>query len=736
VAHGRANVGEERFAVAAQAGAVLTAAPGRTEFRPDIEGMRAVAVLAVLLYHGRIGPFQGGYVGVDVFFVVSGFLITSLLLRESRTTGTIDLPRFWGRRIRRLMPASCLVIVATVLASRFMLDPLTQTKVAWDGLLASLGIVINTVFAFRDVDYLNADINPFQHYWSLALEETFYLIWPIVVLYAMRGARHGRRLFAIVAVAAPISLLLCILLTRRNQPVAFFLLPTRAWELLAGAMLALLAQSRVRLNQDGVAVMGWIGLAGVALVTVKFSTTTMFPGAAATLPVAATLAMLAAGGAPNGPRLVLDTAPMQWIGARSYAIYLWHWPLLTLPEMKYGSVSTPWRVILLLASVGLAALSYRILENPVRHHPWLAARSTRSLAVGAGIIASAAVLTAALYVAKPDLAGGDAVAATTTPTSDHSVTPESDSQAPSTDPADSADPANPADQASVTDSTVPASAIPAQGLTIADGVAVEVVPADLTPSLRKASADLPAIYDDGCLLDVGTTALKDCVYGDPSSGVTIALFGDSHAAHWFPALERVAGDRGWKLVVLAKRGCATAEFPTYDNNNRERKECGPWREQVAARLAELQPSVLVISTYRYRLVNDNPKQKDVDTWRSGLDQTLGAVKDTARAVLFLSDTPNPIDDIPSCLAGHLKSVDKCTRSRADGEKRTIVDIERTVAQRNGIEFVATADWLCADGTCPVIVGNLLLYRDDNHLTATAAKWLAPQLDAELVRLAG
>jgi peptidoglycan/LPS O-acetylase OafA/YrhL len=219
--------------------------PERPAIRLDIEGLRALAVILVLAYHAEIGPFRGGFIGVDVFFVVSGFLISTLLLTELRRTGYISLRRFWARRARRLLPASTLVIVATVIAGAFVLDPLSATNLAHDALATAL-FVINIVLAHRQSDYLTTDAapSPLLHFWSLALEEQFYLLWPVLLQVLAGYRRHPRAIVTgLVAVLWPLSFVACVTLTRSDQPWAFFSLPTRAWELLTGAGLALVAAS-------------------------------------------------------------------------------------------------------------------------------------------------------------------------------------------------------------------------------------------------------------------------------------------------------------------------------------------------------------------------------------------------------------------------------------------------------------------------------------------------------------
>nr|MBA3286778.1 acyltransferase [Acidimicrobiia bacterium] len=359
-------------------------------FRADVEGLRAVAVVAVVAFHLRLGGFAGGFVGVDVFFVVSGYLITRLLLSEVGRTGRISLPAFWARRARRLLPASALVLVVTVVASRWMLNPLAQRSVAADALAAG-GFVVNFVFANRLGDYFGAQLgalepSPLLHVWSLAVEEQFYLLWPVTLLLLTRRPRQYRRLvLAVVLGVAVASLVASVWMTDHHPTWAFYLLPARMFELLAGAAVAVAGGAFTTVNAMYRAALGWFGLAGILVAVGTYDASTPFPGTAALLPVLCTVLVLTAGGrggAASGPVLVLGHPVAGWIGTRSYSIYLWHWPALVLGQAKFGPLGLPSRVVVVAASVGLAALTYRIVENPVRHHRWLAARPGRGLALG------------------------------------------------------------------------------------------------------------------------------------------------------------------------------------------------------------------------------------------------------------------------------------------------------------------------------------------------------------------
>ncbi|MGZ6950170.1 MAG: acyltransferase family protein, partial [Ilumatobacteraceae bacterium] len=334
------------------------------EFRPDIEGLRAVAVIAVILFHARIARFAGGYVGVDVFFVLSGFLITRLLLREVATTGTISLPRFWARRARRLLPASCVVVVATVIASQVLLSPIDQRPLATDALAAG-GFVLNFVFAARLGDYFASQLgrtpSPLLHFWSLAVEEQFYLFWPLALLGLHRRPRRYRRLVTVMMVAVAVgSFVTCVWMTRTHPTGAFYLLPARMWELAVGGLVAVAGAAWRLVSPTARGIAGWVGVAGVATAVLTFDSSVAFPGSAALLPVLGTALIVVSGGpdaASFAPNAVLRHQSLQWIGRRSYAIYLWHWPALVLAEAKWGPLSLTQRFVAIAAAIGLAALS-------------------------------------------------------------------------------------------------------------------------------------------------------------------------------------------------------------------------------------------------------------------------------------------------------------------------------------------------------------------------------------------
>ncbi|MCW2853067.1 MAG: acyltransferase, partial [Nocardioides sp.] len=284
----------------------MTAATGdavphgpRAGFRPDIEGLRAVAVLSVLIYHAGLAWVPGGYVGVDVFFVISGFLITSLMVREVERTGRLGLTGFWARRARRLLPASTLVLVFSAVVAFAVLPVNTRRDFGGD-IVAAAGYVVNWRLGLRAVDYLaeNVGASPVQHYWSLAVEEQFYVVWPLLIaaMVTMFRTRWRPALLVGIAVITLASFVFTLSYAAEQPGLAFFVSTTRIWELGVGALLALALPALVRLPAAALGVLGWAGLALVAYAALVLDETTRWPGTATLLPVLGTAAAILAGG--------------------------------------------------------------------------------------------------------------------------------------------------------------------------------------------------------------------------------------------------------------------------------------------------------------------------------------------------------------------------------------------------------------------------------------------------------
>jgi peptidoglycan/LPS O-acetylase OafA/YrhL len=363
-------------------------------FRPDIEGLRAVAVGLVLLFHGYGGPVTGGFVGVDVFFVISGFLITNLLLAEQVRNGRISIAGFYARRVRRILPASALVVIATLVATYLFLGFISGNQVAADAKWTAV-FSANIHFALQGTDYFESQLppSPLLHMWSLGVEEQFYVVWPglfLLLVLIVRGTRHRNALAATLLLIIGTSIAWSVVQTTSNATWAYFSPLTRAWELALGALVAVLAPTIGRVKAGWPPqVVAFCGMVCIGLSAFVLDSTTPYPGSAVALPVVGTALVIAAGCADVGTLMsrVLSVRPMQWLGARSYSLYLWHWPLLLIPAQYVGGQLTRWQVTgLLLVAVVASAVTYRLVENPIRRAKLLTSRTGLSLALGAVLI--------------------------------------------------------------------------------------------------------------------------------------------------------------------------------------------------------------------------------------------------------------------------------------------------------------------------------------------------------------
>ena len=713
---------------------VRSAADPRDGFRPDLEGLRAVAVVLVLLYHASVPGFTGGYVGVDVFFVLSGFLITGLLLREVRRTGTISLTSFYARRARRLLPASALVLLVTMVASALVLPPLRVPDVAGDAAAAAL-YVSNMRFAFQATDYLQAEMapSPLLHFWSLGVEEQFYLFWPAIVLLIARGrADAGRRIAITAGLISVVSFVAALWLTETNAPWAFFSLPTRAWELGLGAFLAIGATQLARIPARPAAVLAWVGLAMVTISGIILSTETPFPGTAALLPTIGS-ALVIVGGfrqTPYAPGRWLSLAVPRFLGRISYSLYLWHWPVLILPAVAVGAPlpggraarSSWWRS-------GSPTASQRWVEDPLRHGRGIGTLPRRNLAMAGALSVTVAVVSLGIGARTVGALEGPSTADVTS--DEHELDEILDGTAsPSpvaTMPAASQT-ATPEPGASASPSATPGQVAGPGELPPTVG---GPLPTGLRPSLVEARNDYPLPYDDGCHVKQEDTELGSCVYGDPRSRTTVVLMGDSHALSWFPAVNRLATERGWRLLNLTKSACASADLSQWSTTfKRVYTECDQWRENTYRRIEAERPALVLIANSRmFQAVGSDGTTvlkgtERTEAWRQGMAKTLARVTAAAGQVALIGDTPRSMFDVPVCLSDHPDETLDCATPFDKSVNLAWLAEEKAAAERGGAGFVDPTPWVCPTGPCPAVIGNFMVFRDEHHLTTpfSAALW--------------
>jgi peptidoglycan/LPS O-acetylase OafA/YrhL len=638
-------------------------------------------VALVVLFHAEIPGFGGGYVGVDVFFVISGFLISTHLLESLQNRGGIGYGAFYARRARRLLPAAFLVIAATLAAATVLVSPVQFGYVVKDAVAAAF-YVPNLLFAYDATDYL-AEKTPslFLHYWSLGVEEQFYLVWPILLALVFGRFALRRRFGITLAALTGASFLFCVWLTGFSQPNAFFMLPARMWEFGLGALVAfgLLRRGRI-LPASLAALAGWLGMGAIAAGGVLFSTTTEYPGYAVALPVGGAALLIAAGPVAGGPAAMLSLRPMTWIGDISYSLYLVHWPVLMLPMAATGYMEPLplWlRAAAAAACVPLAWLLYRYVEQPGQRVAWLTAgRPRRTFSVAAaGMAALVAAGATAVVTLNPPLNAAKPVARA------------------------------------------------ALGVKPAG---TPYVPDNLTPALGTAESDQPVVYTNGCHRSQWSTDADGCLTGTNPAAPLVALFGDSHATQWYPALSALAERGVIRLDSHTKSAC-----PAVPIRIEHYAACAAWRSAVLDKLAHAAPDVVLLAGYPRNYVGraDDPAR----AWGSAFAALLDQLPRTSRVGIF-ADTPS-IGVTPSiCLGRFVGDALRCALPRAAALDQTIRTVEREVAADRSVSYLDYSDYLCNDSVCPAIIGDTLVYRDGSHLTATMSAELAPLVASDVTAL--
>ena len=678
-----------------------------SRFRGDIQGLRGIAVALVLLFHADIPGFKGGFVGVDIFFVLSGYLITGNLLREVKATGRINFREFYARRIRRLLPASFVVLLATLVAAIIWFPPLLMPGLAVD--LSSAGLYGSNIdFAVRATDYFSSSVipSPVLHFWSLGVEEQFYLFWPLLITLAtFRKKNPALKIFLLSLAVFASSLTFANWLLPRNQPWAFFSFPTRAWELILGALLATAAQGIAKLPRELAGAAGASGLFLVLYSGISQSNPLKFPGSTALTPTVGAFLIILAGtsGTLSLPSKIIAAKPLQRLGNISYSLYLWHWPVLVIPQVIAGNhLPILERIALALLSILLASLTEKFVERPFRKGFVISLKPLRNIAI-AGVIASLLTVLAfgADYISTSDLRGKG-----------------------STESA--ADERNLID--SLTIKQAPINKAPIRPTTVDFPV-----PANLEPSLLNALNDRPITYADHCHTQENLKAsTKPCIYGDTTSATTVVLFGDSHALAWFPAFNQVAKEMHWKLLSLTMSACTPADIPAYNPGTASlMANCPIWRNASINRIIAAHPYlVLVAGTSGFATAINGVELRGAQrtaVYTAGMNRTITKLQSSGAQVLMMSDTPSLAQDPLICLSAHPKSTLACATPAATAISNDWIAVESQIAKTNGVPLIQPQLWVCPTDPCPVVIGNLLTYFDTGHMTATFSQALAGRL---------
>ena len=628
-------------------------------FRPDIEGLRALAVGLVIAFHAELPFLRGGFVGVDVFFVLSGYLITSLLMQEISSSGTVNFARFYARRARRLLPAAITMILVVCSAEAIIMNPVAQFKT----LKAALATVLyssNLYFAHLQVQYFfqhSAITNPLLHTWSLAVEEQFYLVWPVLLLLLARTIKSVRgRSIALTALSLA-SFVLCVWLTTRNSALAFFETPARVWEFGVGSLLVFMPEQWLGGHRRLWSLLGGIGI--IALTTgAELIHARMFPGYIAAIPVVGTLLLLLAGvGAPESPApRLLRTRPAQVIGRLSYSLYLWHWPVLVIGRQLIPKTSVPIRLGWIAVAGIMAAMTYIAIENPIRFQPFLIARSglTLGLAVLGAIVCIGALGTWRVILHRSVVFRKY----------DHVV------------------------------------------------------------------QDFPGVYRKSCAPDRTDPHPAMCFFGEISHPrSTIVLFGDSHAAQWFPALQEIADVQHWRLATIIKPGC-TALSIRDDVTPQMERVCEEWRRAAIGEIEELRPELVILTSASRHLGAGGDMIEDTRVWEQGARDTFAALARQGAKIRFIRDTPHADYDVPGCLAqaewdGHTQCPAPASAAALSPD---IYAAEARAARGFGnVKVLDLSDRMCGTDRCYLESGGQVILRDEDHLTASYSRSLAAVL---------
>jgi peptidoglycan/LPS O-acetylase OafA/YrhL len=651
----------------------------------------------VLIYHLYPSLLPGGFVGVDVFFVISGFLITGHLWRGYQRDGQVRLLDFWGRRARRLVPSAALVLVVTWVVSRIVLPPGRLADTA-EQIRASALYFQNWQLAHDAVNYLTSGdaATPVQHFWSLSVEEQFYLIWPLLfVLAALAGrrqgtARSGRIVLAgLVVTLVAASLAYSVYETRVDRAAAYFVTTTRIWELGAGGILALLPRStsvdRVLRGQGW---LGWAGLASVLASAFALRGTSEFPGALALLPVSGAVMLIADQGR-HGPARLMSARPMVFLGGISYSLYLWHWPMISLWTAESGkspdAVSGP---VLIVASLAAAWWTKTYVEDPIRRSPKLTGHSWWSLSTA---------LTAALPVALVSvyLAG--------VPGWDGKLGPGY------------------------------------PGAAALAGTAVSVPAKPVLPPPDDALAAIPEYWQQGCLDGEYAIAPKVCVYGDTTHPtITVALVGDSIAGNWFPALDELALRYHWRLVTDLHSTCPwTATWVTDPNTpvpGVRYTACHEWDTRVQHDLlTSIRPNVVITSDFTQVGSMTHPQYgpaayADI---AAGMAQYWKQLQDHGISVIPIQETPEMNFTPPDCVSEYGAASPACDRPATEAIPQDPPTVQATRLMAGKVKVIDMNQFICQPSICSSVVGNVLVYFDAHHLTSSYVSTITPYLAARL-----
>jgi len=617
----------------------------------SIEGIRAVAILFVIAAHAGIPGFEAGFIGVDIFFVISGFLITRLLIKEIQEKGSINFSNFYIRRLQRLLPALIVVIVATGIALSHTLPKHEQLAHIGAGASASVW-ASNIYFAFSTIDYFGTDAsaNAFTHTWSLGVEEQFYIIWPALIMLLWCYKRSLTNLALLLSGIAAISFLSCIYLSIFSPIKAFYLMPLRAWQFaLGGLMFFLLEKNTIKKYNY---LWGYIGLALLLLALIAIDKNQAYPSLWTVLPTIATALIIYAclNGTPFIFKKYFSTELMQLLGKTSYSWYLWHWPVLIIGNILFASESIIINLALCIFAWMLAFLTFKIIESPLRYSSFLQSKPFWKLTIFLFVM----LFTCLSFIRWYNKAS------------------------------------------------------------------LNVMNYN---KLTSATRSLSIIYEMGCDQWYKSSEVKPCYFGNPDASKTALLLGDSIGAQWFPAIEKVFIDHGWRLIVLTKSACPMIDGTIfYKTIGRDYTECEKWKDEVINKLAELRPDLIILGSARgYALT---PPE-----WQKRSENFLNKIVGSTTKLYIIRPTPELPFNGPQCLYNGKSACTNKNDSSADDEMWDAAIAASKISPK--IFSIDLNEAVCPQNLCSARNSEFIIYRDQKHLTASFVLSLHPLFEEYL-----
>lgn len=697
-------------------------------FRTDVQALRALAVVVVISDHLLAWP-SGGFVGVDVFFVISGFLITGLLLREYEQTGRISFLGFYRRRLKRILPAASLVLAVTVAGALLVFNAGRSSQVVWDAVWATV-FSANWHFGLIGTDYFQASgpTSPLQHYWSLAVEEQFYFVWPWLMLAVLAIARRTR--WGAKGIRRPIAVTLTVIVVSSfawslwesgsEASLAYFSTLSRTWELAFGALLAVLSTTLGRLPARCRPIMAWAGIGAILLSLIVVSDEVPFPAPWAVLPVLGTAAVIAAGtGAREKYFAPLGFRPVLYVGELSYSLYLWHFPVIII----LGSVLPPESALRnaeMLAVIGcLAAASFHFFEDPIRRSSWLQPithyerrqrRWVRRRRIQALLHrpfpAYAALVVVALWTAGFALSSLHVAQA---PLSAESTTAVTFALHQNASPK-----------------------LSGRAAEIERALSAQSFPR-LQPAIDQLGTEnwVKEVNADGCA-EIDSKNASRCASGPTNAPVQVAVLGDSIGIAWMPGLKEAAATLGWRIHPFTMGQCPAPEVAVTWTGGNHYSACDTHRAWALQAIAALHPDITVLASAAVtlkRLSDHSVGSAAQEEVRAGTEATIAALRGHTKTVVVLAAPPDG-QSLLEC-ATRFATPASC-EAPIPRMWVSMQRAEQVAAEATGAHYVDTSSWFCsADGSCPAFVGSTPVRTDGNHMTTEYSRELASELEAML-----